>query len=545
MPNPLLDIKNLRVTFTDENNHVEALKGVSYQVNKGEVVCLVGESGSGKSVSAMAAMGLLPDNTDVQADKISFDGHDLLTIDPEGFRKLRGSQMSMIFQEPMTSLNPVFKVGHQVEEVLEIHTKLNAKERKARVLELFRTVELDSPERRYHAYPNQLSGGQRQRVMIAMALATETKLLIADEPTTALDVTVQGKILDLLRDLIKRFDMAVLFITHDFGVVETLGDRVLVMEKGHVVEEGAVKTVMKKPQHAYTKKLLAAMPRFNPKDATTDDTQPLLEVNHLEKHFHVRKGGLFSKAEAFRAVDDVSFKLYKGETLGVVGESGCGKSTLARCLIGLYSPDRGNVVFNGQDVASLKGRGLKKMRRNMQMVFQDPFSSLNPRMRIGESVGEGLRAHGLMDAREREVFVRQLLEDCGLPANSYDRFPHQFSGGQRQRICIARALSLKPDLIIADEAVSALDVSVQKQILNLLADLKDKYNLSYLFISHDLRVVSELCDRVLVMQHGKVVEQGRTADVFGHPGHKYTQHLLASIPGVASSAPNTLHPQGK
>lgn len=532
MSDPLLDIQNLHVSFASEQGPQAALKGVSYHVNKGEVVCLVGESGSGKSVSALAAMGLLPENATVSADNISFNGHDLQHIGSEQFRKLRGSQMSIIFQEPMTSLNPVFRVGHQVEEVLEIHTKLNARQRKERVLELFRTVELDNPERRYNAYPNQLSGGQRQRVMIAMALATETKLLIADEPTTALDVTVQGKILDLLRDLIRRFDMAVLFITHDFGVVETLGDRVVVMEQGHVVEAGAVKSVMEKPQHSYTKKLLAAMPRFAPKKSDATKEEPLLEVDNLAKHFQIRKGGLFGKSEVFKAVDDVSFRLFKGETLGVVGESGCGKSTLARCLIGLYAPDSGHVSFNGQDVASLKGSGLKKMRRNMQMVFQDPFSSLNPRMRVGESVGEGLRAHGLMNAPAREAFVKELLHDCGLSADSYNRFPHQFSGGQRQRICIARALSLKPDLIIADEAVSALDVSVQKQILALLADLKDKYNLSYLFISHDLRVVSEICDRVLVMKDGKVVEQGATTDVFCHPGHVYTQHLLASIPGA-------------
>ena len=535
MSQTILDIQNLKVSFTDEGRRLDALKGISYQVDKGEVVCLVGESGSGKSVSALAAIGLLPANATVEADKLNFDGNDLKKIDAEAFRRLRGSQMSMIFQEPMTSLNPVFKVGHQVEEVLEIHTKLNKKDRKNKVLELFRIVEIDHPERRYHAYPNQLSGGQRQRVMIAMALATETKLLIADEPTTALDVTVQGKILDLLRGLIKRFDMSVLFITHDFGVVEALGDRVVVMEQGLVVEEGTVQRVMENPQHPYTKKLLAAMPKFAPRQSIAQEGTPLLEVRNLEKHFHVRSGGFLTKPEVFKAVNNVTFDLFKGETLGVVGESGCGKSTLARCLIGLYQHDAGSVLFNGQEVGHLKGRTLKAMRRQMQMVFQDPFSSLNPRMRIGESVGEGLRAHGLMPSQEREAFVKMLLRDCGLPEESYYRFPHQFSGGQRQRICIARALSLKPDLIIADEAVSALDVSVQKQILELLADLKDKYNLSYLFISHDLRVVSEVADRVIVMLNGEIVEQGLTSEVFGHPSHTYTQHLLASIPGKPSA----------
>ncbi len=531
----LLDIKKLNITFSSDAGPLHAVKDVSFHVGKGEVVCLVGESGSGKTISALAAMGLLPENSKVTAEKLSFDGKDLQTLDAESFRKLRGKDMSMIFQEPMTSLNPVFKVGEQVEEVLTIHTKLSHKDRKKRVLELFETVKIDDPERRYHAYPSQLSGGQRQRVMIAMALAMDTKLLIADEPTTALDVTVQGRILELLCELKDKFNMSVLFITHDFGVVKELGDRVVVMQHGEIMEQGAVKTVMSKPESAYTKQLLAAMPKFSPRKPSVKKQQKLLKVKELSKDFEVRKGGLFSPAETFHAVDNASFDLFKGETLGVVGESGCGKSTLARCVIGLYQADSGNVVFKGKDIAKQTGKELKAMRRHMQMVFQDPFSSLNPRMRIGESVGEGLRAHNIMPEKERRDFVHQLLEDCGLPADSYDRFPHQFSGGQRQRVCIARALSLKPDLIIADEPVSALDVSVQKQILDLLASLKEKYNLSYLFISHDLRVVSQICERVLVMHKGKIVEQGNTIDVFNKPKHEYTQHLLSSIPGKKAS----------
>jgi len=524
----LVDIQNLTVSF----GKTTAVRDVSFKIKQGEIVCLVGESGSGKSVSALALMGLLPDVATKQAKKIEFDGKDLMNLSQSEFRKLRGREMSMIFQEPMTSLNPVFKVGEQVAEVLAIHTDMNAAERKARVIELFKTVRIDNPERRYHAYPNQMSGGQRQRVMIAMALAMNTKLLIADEPTTALDVTVQGEILKLLKELQKKFKLSVLFITHDFGVVEALGDRVVVMQHGNVMEEGTVKSVMSKPKDAYTKKLLAAMPKFKPHAPFKGKKNALLKVTDMRKVFNVRKGGLFSKPEVFEALKGVSFEMYKGETLGVVGESGCGKSTLARCIIGLYQPDGGEAIFKGENIATQKGKGLKETRRHMQMVFQDPFSSLNPRMRIGESVAEGLRAHNIMPAAERETFVKQLLKDCGLPEDSYDRYPHQFSGGQRQRICIARALSLKPDLIIADEPVSALDVSVQKQILALFQDLKKKYNLSYVFISHDLRVVSEICERVLVMQGGEIVEQGNTKDVFLKPKHAYTKHLLSSIPGT-------------
>ena len=523
----LLDVQNLSVSFGD----VRAVKDVSFHIDEGEVLCVVGESGSGKTVSALAVMDLLPEAATISSGKALFDGQDVLTMEAEARRKLRGAQMSMIFQEPMTSLNPVFKVGDQVAEVLEVHGVTNAKERYKRVIELFSKVQIPEPERRYHAYPNQLSGGQRQRVMIAMALAMNTRLLIADEPTTALDVTVQGEILNLIRSLQKETGMAVLFITHDFGVVRELADRVAVMQNGKLVEEGAVKQVMEKPKHAYTKQLLAAMPKLDTAKKQRKDTAPILQVKDVVKTFKVKKGGFFSASKAFNALDGVSLTLHKGETLGIVGESGCGKSTLARCLMRIYTPDAGDVILNGQNIAALKGAALKAMRRNIQMVFQDPFSSLNPRMRVGESVGEGIRAYGLMNAKERRSYVEKLLTDCGLPEGSYDRYPHQFSGGQRQRVCIARALALKPDIIIADEPVSALDVSVQKQILALMAKLKADNGLSYVFISHDLRVVSQICDRIAVMHAGKVVEQGTPAELFTNPQHSYTRTLLEAIPG--------------
>ncbi|MBI1363054.1 MAG: dipeptide ABC transporter ATP-binding protein [Proteobacteria bacterium] len=523
----LLDVQNLSVAF----GSVQAVKNVSFHVDAGEVLCLVGESGSGKTVSALAVMDLLPPQATILSGAALFDGKDVLTMDAEPRRLLRGAQMSMIFQEPMTSLNPVFKVGDQVAEVLAVHGVGDAKSRYKRVIELFSKVQIPEPERRYHAYPNQLSGGQRQRVMIAMALAMNTRLLIADEPTTALDVTVQGEILSLIRSLQKESGMGVLFITHDFGVVRALADRVAVMQHGQIVEQGTVKQVMEKPKHAYTKSLLAAMPRLETGAKAVVATPPLLEVKNVSKVFQVKKGGFFSTSKPFKALDGVSVTLHKGETLGIVGESGCGKSTLARCLMRIYKPDAGEVVLNGQNTAPLKGAALRAMRRNIQMVFQDPFSSLNPRMRVGESVGEGLRAYGLMDAKARRVYVEQLLADCGLPAGSYDRYPHQFSGGQRQRVCIARALALKPDIIIADEPVSALDVSVQKQILELMDKLKKEHGLSYVFISHDLRVVSQVCDRIAVMHAGKVVEEGTTHALFTNPQHPYTRTLLAAIPG--------------
>lgn len=525
----LLKVENLNI----KAGFKKLVKNVSFTLNEGETLCVVGESGSGKTLSALAVIGLLPESLKYKAETLVFNEHDLQVIDDETHRKMRGLDVGMIFQEPMTSLNPVLKVGDQIAEVFEVHTKLKKQEIKSHVLELLEKVKIDDPKRRYNAYPSQLSGGQRQRVMIAMALALKPKLLIADEPTTALDVTVQGEILKLIKDLQKEMNMAVMFITHDFGVVKEMADNVAVMEHGDIVEQGTVTQIMNKPKHAYTKKLLAAMPVLvtNKKPLKLDD-DILLNAENIQKMFMIKKGGFFSKATPFYAVNNVSFQMKRGESIGIVGESGSGKSTLARCAIGLYQPDGGDIVFNGQNLTKMNTKQLRIARRDMQMVFQDPFSSLNPRMKIGESVAEGIKAHNIVKSQERRAYVEQLLEDCGLPKDSYDRYPHQFSGGQRQRICIARALALKPALIIADEAVSALDVSVQKQILELMDELKVKYNLSYLFISHDLRVVSQFCDKVLVMHKGELVEQGTISEVYTKPKQQYTKDLLAALPGV-------------
>jgi len=527
MKKELLTVKDLTITIAGN----QVVNDITFNLKKGETLCLVGESGSGKSLSALAVMGLLPEVATVKAAQLSFEGAELQTMDEESRRKLRGAQMSMIFQEPMTSLNPVIKVGEQVAEVLEIHTNLSKKERRDKVVELFKKVQIKEPERRYSDYPFQMSGGQRQRVMIAMALAMSPKLLIADEPTTALDVTVQGEILDLIKNLQAEMGMAVMFITHDFGVVQEMADHVAVMQFGEIVEQGTVKQVMEKPKHAYTKKLLAAMPKMNPTASTAPIAESdFLTVKNVDKTFMVKEGGFFGQLKPFQALKNINFSMQKGETLGVVGESGCGKSTLSRCITRLYDLDGGEVLFMGDDMVGLHGDALTASRKQMQMIFQDPFSSLNPRMKVGDIVAEGLKAHKVMGKKERTAYVKELLQDCGLPEDAAQRYPHQFSGGQRQRIGIARALALKPALIIADEPVSALDVSVQKQILELMENLKEKYSLSYLFISHDLRVVSEVCDRVLVMRDGEIVEQGAVKDVFTKPKHRYTQQLLDAVP---------------
>ena len=525
----VLDIQNLQVAAGEK----PLVKGISLQVDAGKTLCLVGESGSGKSLTAYSIMGLLPGGLSITEGTLTFDGKDLRTLTPRQYRSLRGREMAMVFQEPLTALNPVMRVGEQVAEVFKIHTPLTHAQRYAAVLELFEKVQLDDAPRRYDAYPHELSGGQRQRVMIAMALALKPKLLIADEPTTALDVTVQGEILQLIKNLQSEMNMAVLFITHDFGVVEKIADSVAVMEHGKLVEQGSVAEVVRKPKQAYTQKLVAAMPRLVVDKPLPPPVkgEPLLQVEKLDMQFTLQNAGLFTRKKTFQALKNINFTLHPGETLGVVGESGCGKSTLARCLIRLYQPNGGRVVFQGKAIQGLRGKALRAMRRDMQMIFQDPFSSLNPRMKIGDSVAEGLRAHNIMPAAERRDFVAHLLEECGMPADSMHRYPHQFSGGQRQRICIARALALRPALVLADEAVSSLDVSVQAQILELMATLKQKYNLSYFFISHDLRVVSQVADRVLVMHKGQIVEQGAVRDVFGNPQHSYTQTLLRSIPG--------------
>lgn len=529
----LLVAQNLTV-----HNQAGALvNGIDFTVREGETLCLVGESGSGKTLSALAVMGLLPDGLTTAANKLSFEGQDLLTLPPHARRKLRGAAMTMIFQEPMTALNPVMRVGDQVAEVFEIHTSLTHKERKHKVLQLLERVQIDDVERRYNSFPHQLSGGQRQRILIAMAVAMKPKLLIADEPTTALDVTVQGEILSLIRDLKNQMGTAVLFITHDFGVVRAMADSVVVMQHGKVVEQDTVGNILEYPVKNYTKQLLAAMPRLVVNKPVPQSTAPvLLDVKNITKTFPVPTKGWWGSTKPFAALKNVSLQVRAGEIFGIVGESGSGKSTLARCLVKLLPADGGEVLFQNTNVLTQKGEALRQLRKNMQMVFQDPYSSLNPRMKIGDSVGEGLLAHNVMPAREREEYIKYLLNECGLPLDSYGRYPHQFSGGQRQRICIARALALKPKLVIADEPVSALDVSVQKQILELMQNMREKFGVSYIFISHDLRIVSQIADKVAVMRHGEIIEQGAVADVFGRPKSAYTRSLLRALPGEEIAA---------
>lgn len=523
---PLLSVQGLHVSAPAK----PLVNSLSFMLNKGQTLALVGESGSGKTLSALAVMGLLPQGLTATAKTLSFQGRDLQTLAPKARRALRGKDMAMIFQEPATALNPVLTCGYQVEEAFIIHTTLSAKERKARVLSLFNQVQLPDPERIFKAYPHQISGGQRQRVMIAMALAHKPALLVADEPTTALDVTVQAEIISLVKALQAETGMAMLWITHDFGVVKELADDVVVMQHGQKVEEGPTATLLKSPTKPYTKQLLAATlslaqtpPKTNPKV-----TETLLQTQSLSHTY--AKTGWWGKSEALRALNDVSLTLKPAETLGIVGESGSGKSTLAKVITRLIPPDAdGTIVLMGQDITAIKGERLRQARRNMQMVFQDPVTSLNPKLTIAESIAEGVRAHRLLPAADIPAYVASLLQQVGLPEDAATRLPHQFSGGQRQRIAIARALALQPKLIIADEPVSALDVSVQAQILNLFKTIQKEQGTAFLFISHDLRVISHLAHNVLVMHKGQVVESGPTATIFAKPKHPYTQRLLHAV----------------
>ncbi len=530
MSEPVLSIRGLTIALPKGADRPYAVEDVSYDVARGEIMCVVGESGSGKSMAANALMGLLPKGVRPTAGEVIFDGQDLLTLTEKQHRKLRGLHIGMIFQEPMTALNPLMRVGAQIAEVFEAHGKYNGKERQAHALALLEEVGIPQPDKAIRAYPFQLSGGQRQRVMIAMALALEPKLLIADEPTTALDVTTQAQILELIRDLQKRRGMSVMFITHDFGVVAEVANRVCVMRYGQIVELGPAEEVLENPQHEYTRALIEAIPsNIIPEARGGERPAPLLEVKGLNKVFR-SKGGLFKAAREVRALDDVSFTLAPGETVGIVGESGSGKSTLGRCVVRLERPDSGTLSLAGTDFTSLTGEALRRQRWRVQMIFQDPYASLNPRTRVGYAIAQGPMANGV----PREQAMKQageLLDLVGLGAVAVDRFPHEFSGGQRQRIGIARALALNPELIVADEAVSALDVSIQAQILELLEDLKQKLSLSLLFITHDLRVAAQICDYIIVMQHGRVVEQGTAESVFLSPKEAYTRELLAAIPG--------------
>jgi len=530
-PSPVLDVLALTIALPSAADREHAVRDVSFVLWPGEILCMVGESGSGKSMCANALMGLLPSSVRITSGRAMFDGQDLTQLSEAQWMGLRGARIAMIFQEPMTALNPLMRIGDQIAEVFEAHGRLTPSERRARILALIAEVGLPEPEKIARAYPFQLSGGQRQRAMIAMALALEPAILIADEPTTALDVTTQAQILRLIRDLQKRHGMAVLFITHDLGVVREIASRVIVMRHGTVVEQGAVTDVLERPQHPYTKALIAAMPSEVVASASGVKADPVLRVRDLRKTYRTG-GGLFRPAREVKAIDGVSFEIARGEVLGLVGESGSGKSTVGRAIVRLIEADGGQIFVGGEDMSGLHSDALRRARHRVQMVFQDPYASLNPRRKVAGAIAAGPIARGTPPAKAMERAL-SLLEMVGLDRAAGERYPHEFSGGQRQRIGIARVLALDPELIIADEAVSALDVSIQAQILDLLRDLRARLGLSLLFITHDLRVAAQLCDRVAVMQNGRIVEIGPAADIFLKPQHDYTKSLLAAVPGLA------------
>jgi peptide/nickel transport system ATP-binding protein len=525
----ILSLEHLGVSLPKGADRPHALSDVSLAIASNEILCVVGESGSGKSMMANAIMRLLPNDVAIDGGRVMFEGRDLAAADVADMRKVRGARIAMIFQEPMTALNPLRTIGDQITEMFSIHTDLSKADISAKVLALLADVRIPDPKVAAKAYPHELSGGQRQRAMIAMALALDPKLLIADEPTTALDVTTQAQILKLIRDLQQRKKTAVLFITHDFGVVAEIADRVVVMQHGVVVEQGAAAQVLNDPQHAYTKQLISAVPPLKAPPSRIVSGENILTISGVSKTY--RTGGFLGRgARVTPAVQDVSLNLPRGATLGIVGESGSGKSTLARCIVRLVDPDAGSIVLEGKDWAKLPRETVRRETRHIQMVFQDPFASLNPRRKAAELVAQGPIVHGTPRA-EAIAEAKELFALVGLDPSSADRFPHEFSGGQRQRIGLARALALKPDVLVADESVSALDVSVQAQVLKLLADLRRQLGLSIIFITHDLRVAAQICDLVAVMKDGAVVEQGLAAEVFGNPQHPYTQALLNSIPG--------------
>ena len=580
MENTLLEFKNLVTEFHTEGTSVKAVNDVSFTLNKGETIGIVGESGSGKSVTSLSAMRLIPNPPGIiSGGEIIFhqkDGTttDLLKISEEQMRKFRGNEIAMIFQEPMTSLNPVFTCGNQVMEAIILHQKLNNKAAKSLTLELFKKVQLPDPERIYSAYPHQISGGQKQRVMIAMAMSCQPSVLIADEPTTALDVTVQKTILQLMQKLQTEQEMGILFITHDLGVIAELADKVVVMYKGKIVEQGSVWDIFNNPQHPYTKGLLACRPPLDKRYTflptvsdfmQTDDNgnivdngvsvadftkklvisektriasqkallakEPVLTIKNLKTYFPI-KGGFFGGITGqVKAVDNVSFDVYPGETLGLVGESGCGKTTIGRTIIRLEEPTSGEMLYKGKDIAKMNAKELRAFRKEVQIIFQDPYSSLNPRMTIGNAIMEPMQVHGILaNDDERKKRVEELLSRVNLDPSHFYRYPHEFSGGQRQRIGIARALAVNPKFIICDESVSALDVSVQAQVLNLLNELKQEFGLTYIFISHDLSVVKYMSDRMVVMQEGKIEEMGDADQICNKPGTDYTKKLIDAIP---------------
>jgi peptide/nickel transport system ATP-binding protein len=525
-PVPVLRIDNLSVSLPTGSDRHRAVDDVSLRVDPGEIVCVVGESGSGKSVTAQAIMGLLPRELKTDGGKILLQDESLLGASPARLRELRGTRMSMIFQEPMTSLNPVMRVGEQIDEVLQIHTDLSPRDRRKRVLDIMSAVHLPDPERILNAYPHQISGGQRQRIMIASALVLDPALLIADEPTTALDVTTQAQILRLIREMQERRGTGVLFITHDFGVVAEIAHRVVVMQAGKVVEAGARDDILQRPQQPYTRMLIAAVPGLIAPERAPNTGRVVLATDRLSKVYRL---GLTS-GQAVRAAENVDIVVRRGETVGIVGESGSGKSTVARCIVRLIPPTSGAIRIDDVDVAQLPESRLRAHRRHVQIVFQDPYRSLNPRRTVGASIMEGPMNFGLSRPQALDR-ARELVRLVGLPEDALSRYPHQFSGGQRQRIAIARALAMEPQLLIADEAVSALDVSVQAQVLKVLDDVRRRFDLAMLFITHDLRVASQICDRITVMLRGVVVEQGPTAEIFSNPKHEYTRALLDAVPG--------------
>ena len=580
MKEKLLEFKNLVTEFHTEGKTVKAVNDISFTLNKGETIGIVGESGSGKSVTSLSAMRLIPSPPGIisggeivfhQKDK---DPVDLLSLSEEGIREYRGKDIAMIFQEPMTSLNPVFTCGDQVLEAIMLHQNINKKDAKKLTIDLFRQVQLPDPERIYSTYPHQISGGQKQRVMIAMAMSCKPSVMIADEPTTALDVTVQKTILQLMSNLQKEHNMGIMFITHDLGVIAELADKVVVMYKGKIVEQGNVWEIFTNPKHPYTKGLLACRPPLNKRytflptvsdfmnidssgriidnNVSVEDftkkliipdkirkekqdklfiKQPILKIKNLKTYFPIRNGFFGGISSHVKAVDDISFDVYPGETLGLVGESGCGKTTTGRTILRLEEPTSGEMIYKGKDISLMSAEELRLFRKEVQIIFQDPYSSLNPRMTIGNAIMEPMQVHNILDSdEERKKRVEQLLERVSLDPAHFYRYPHEFSGGQRQRIGIARALAVNPKFIICDESVSALDVSVQAQVLNLLNELKDEFELTYIFISHDLSVVKYMSDRMVVMQDGKIEEMGDADQIYNKPKTTYTQKLIDAVP---------------
>ncbi|MEH0294283.1 ABC transporter ATP-binding protein [Agrobacterium sp. CCNWLW71] len=533
--NAIIDARNIAVTFKVEHGTVEAVKDISFQLYRGETIAIVGESGSGKSVTARTVMGLLTKRATISKSAVvRFNGEDILKFSSRQRRALRGNRISMIFQEPMSSLNPIYTIGSQIVEAIRVHSKLSRKEAEARALDLLRQVQIPEPEARLKQYPHQLSGGQRQRVMIAMALSNDPDVLIADEPTTALDVTVQAQILNLIRDLQKKRGMAVVLITHDLTIVKQFSDYVYVMQHGEMREHNTTEQLFAAPQHPYTKRLLASEPQGTAKPLP-ENSGVLLTASGVRVSFMMRYGGLFKpELKELIAVDSLGLTLNRHETLGLVGESGSGKTTFGQSLLRLNEPVGGEVIFDGERVDGRSRAEMRPLRSRMQIVFQDPFASLNPRMTIGQIIEEGLIINGLGRTKtERLDRVRDALEVAGMPGNILSRFPHEFSGGQRQRIAIARAVALEPEFILLDEPTSALDLSVQAQIIDLLRKLQDERGLSYLFISHDLKVVRALCHRVIVMQRGQIVEQGPVEDVLTNPNTEYTQRLVRAAFEIA------------